>query len=70
MNLHQLLTDQHADYEADLENPNAGLDTCPIDLDTITPACDDTDITPPCNYCGTTDRCPCINRGARFLDRW
>lgn len=69
MNLDQLLAAQHAAYEADLEPDNYGLDTCPFDLDPITPW-DDTDIAMPCNHCHATDPCPCIDRGSPFPTGW
>ena len=55
MNITLTLAAQHVAYERDLENPDAGLDTCPFDTTTIWDF--DNDITPtiPCGYCGYTD---------------
>ena len=62
MNLNQLLTTQQVDYERDLENPLAGLDTCPFDSPTPVELHDD--IQPPCNYCHAHGQCGCIDRGS------
>ena len=62
MNIHEILATQHADYEADLEPDNYGLDDCPSDNPTI--VCDDNaDITMgrPCAYCGFTDCERCLD---------
>ena len=68
MNLNDALTTQHADYDADLEPDNDGLDDCPFDTTTIVPD-DETDITPtrPCNICGFTDCTPdCLDQDSPF----
>ena len=49
MNLTQTLNTQHANYEADLEPDNYGLDTNPWDFD------NDITLTIPCGCCGYTD---------------
>ncbi len=64
MKLHDHLAAQHAADEADLE-PDQGLDTSPIDLDLHTSHFDD-DIDMPCNYCGATTTCGCIDRGSPY----
>ena len=61
MNINQLLTTQHVDYERDLENPDAGLDNCPFDTPFFLLDLDnDITISRPCGYCGYTD-CGCID---------
>ena len=57
MNINQLLTTQHVDYERDLENPDAGLDNCPFDTPIPLDLDNDITISRPCGYsdCGCID---------------
>lgn len=55
------LAAQHADYEADLEPTNYGIDP----FDTITPVDLDTNTTRPCAYCGHT-HCDCIDNDSPY----
>ena len=58
MNLTETLNTQHADYEADLEPDDYGLDDCPFDTTIVWDADNDITATRPCNSCGFTDCTP------------